>query len=250
MRMKDAGKEYQQGSLVGYFVAGYPDQKSFLEIVKESDKSGIDIFEIGFASMNPYADGTTIRNAHEKVDKDICTDMAYWHKIRKVTSKPIWVMAYKADLVDSEIYLNLAKEGLIDAIVIPDCTQEERREISIKTRPYDVNVLGMVNPAMQESEWKYCFENFRTVYLQLYSGPTGMSVDSEQYHNLFEYSQNYGAVKCFAGFGIKTPEKASHLIKKGFTGVVIGTAIIDNLNISPENLYQYIGDIKTAIKER
>ncbi len=250
MRMKDVGIEYQKGALVGYFVAGYPDRNHFLEIVKESDNSGIDIFEIGFPSFNPYADGATIRNAHEKVDKDICTKMEYWHEIREATTKPIWIMAYKADLVDSEIYLSLAKERLIDAIVIPDCTQEERKQISVKTEPYGVEVLGLANPTMEESEWKYCFENFRTVYLQLYSGPTGMSVDSEQYHNLFEYSKNYGAANCFAGFGIKTQEKASHLIKKGFTGVIIGTAIIDNLNISPENLYQYIGDIKTAIKER
>ncbi len=240
----------KNGLLVGYFVAGYPGENSFLDIVKESDRAGIDIFEIGFPSEDPYADGATIQNAHKKVNKIETTKLEYWGKIRKATQKPIWIMAYKKDLIDTDIYMGLAKEGLVDAIIIPDCTPEERKQISLNIKQYGVEVLGFANPDMKEDEWKYSFENFKIIYLQLYSGPTGMSVENDQYHDLFEYSLNYSEVKCFAGFGIKTTEKAKQLIKEGFTGVIIGTAIISNLDVSTDKLYSYISEIKTAIEVR
>lgn len=247
---RNAVIDEKNGLLVGYFVAGYPEGNSFLEIVKESDKAGIDIFEIGFPSADPYADGATIKNAHEKVDKMEATKIEYWEKIRKVTLKPIWIMAYKKDLIDTDIYMGLAKEGLVDAIVIPDCTPEERKQISVNTEKYGVEVLGFANPDMKEDEWRYSFENFKIVYLQLYTGPTGLSVENDQHHKLFDYSKGYSEVKCFAGFGIKTPEKATKLINEGFAGVIIGTAIIANLDISTDKLYSYISEIKTAIEVR
>lgn len=238
----------RSGLLVGYFVAGYPEKDQFLDILQDCDQAGIDIFEIGFPSGNPYADGITIQEAHRTVDREQCIDLGYWRQIRTATDKPIWIMAYKHDLIDTGIYLEMAKEGLVDVVVIPDCTQEERLEMNRALKSWGVEAIGFANPDMSESEWRYCFENFNTVYMQLYAGPTGMSVEAEHYHALFEYSKKYEKVKRFAGFGIKTPDKAKFLIHKGFEGVIVGTAMINNLNVSPQTLFQFIEEIKEATK--
>ncbi len=236
------------GELIGFFVAGYPDTESFLDIISESGKCGIDIFEIGFPSFNPYADGEVIKNAHAAVNAGVSKDIEYWRRIRKATNKPIWVMAYKKDFIEPQIYKDFAKEGLIDALITPDCTQEERKRISEELCHFGIRVLGFVNPDMKIEEWKDCFENFKYVYTQLYSGPTGMYVDSPQYQELLEFLLNYKEVQSFAGFGIKTPEMAQTLIEKGFAGVIIGTAMVERLNSSSEELYKFITEMKRVIK--
>lgn len=251
MKMQELLKrEEKSGLFVSFFVAGYPDSHRFLDIIEKSEKSGVDIFEIGFPSSNPYADGKIIKDAHIAVDRKICSDLNYWKKIRQSISKPIWVMAYKTDFIDTNIYLDFAKEGLADAFVLPDCTQEERKRLSVELSQYGVYVLGFANPEMSVSDWKDCFENFDHVYIQLYAGPTGMQVDSSQYHNVLEFALQYESVKSFAGFGIKTPNRVQSLIEEGFSGVVIGTAMVEKLNDSHEALYKFINEMKRVTKGR
>ncbi|PKM50011.1 MAG: hypothetical protein CVV02_13595 [Firmicutes bacterium HGW-Firmicutes-7] len=235
------------GMLVGYLVAGYPEKHDFFDIIKKCEESGMDIFEIGFPSNDPYGDGEIIQKAHKMVDREEVRQIEYWRLIRKTTSKPIWIMAYKEDFIDTKVYLNLAKEHLMDAIVIPNCSQQERQVIGKELAPYKVDVLGFVNPTMDKKEWEECFLQFSLVYLQLYSGLSGMNVESEQYEELLHEALQHEDVKPFAGFGIKTPDRAKALIKKGFTGAIVGTAMIKQLNYSAEQLYNYVSEMKKGV---
>lgn len=236
-----------KGLLVGFLVAGYTEQNEFLEILKKCETNGMDVFEIGFPSDNPYGDGDIIKKAHETVEREVVKQVAYWKKIRKSISKPIWIMAYKEDFIDTKIYLKFAKEQLMDAIVIPNCSQEERKKIGQELSFYNIDVLGFVNPSMKKEEWEECFNHFSLVYLQLYSGLSGMNVESEQYEELLNVALQYDNVRPFAGFGIKTPDRAKTLIEKGFTGVVVGTTMIEHLNHSSLQLYQYVAEMKKGV---
>jgi tryptophan synthase alpha chain len=102
---------------------------------------------------------------------------------------------------------------------------------------------------MQDSEIDECFSNTALVYQQLYSGPTGLSVVSEDYVEILNKARNYKHVKVFAGFGISTPQRVMQLLNNGFDGVIVGTAMIRKLNDSEEDLLTFIRELKASAKK-
>lgn len=235
--------------LVGYLLAGYPGRESFLKLLINCEAAGMDIFEIGFPSADPSSDGEVIQRAHQMVDELVSGDVDYWYEIRSAVSKPIWIMAYKNDLIDTGFYKILAGKGLIDALVIPDISFRERQELSEELSLYGVDVVGFVNPDMQEEELEECFSNTALVYQQLYSGPTGMSVISDDYTVILDKARKYENTKVFAGFGISTPQRVNQLLSGGFDGAIVGTAMIKRLNASEEELVAFVKELTASVKK-
>ena len=242
----------EKGKLtIGYLLAGFPEKDGFYDLLSDCEIEGLDVFEIGFPSENPVADGDVIRKAHSLVDLSIQRDLDYWKKIRASINAPIWIMAYKKDLIDSGFYKLLAQNGLADAFVIPDTSFEHRLALLNELGPLGVDVLGFVTPDMSKEEQDACFEAFPLIYQQLYSGPTGMSVETQGYEEILQRAKKYETLKIFAGFGIHTAQRAEQLLNSGFDGVIIGTAMMAKLSISKEELTSFVRDLKeTANKGR
>ena len=95
-------------SFVGFFTVGYPDKEQFFTYMKDAESCGMGIFEIGFPTDDPYADGEIIRKSYEVVDHGIREDMDFWKRLRNTVENPIWIMGYKKDLIDTGIYKKLA----------------------------------------------------------------------------------------------------------------------------------------------
>lgn len=231
----------EKGKLaIGYLLAGFPEKDGFFDILSSCESAGLDVFEIGYPSKDPSADGEVIKRSHSFVDLSIQKDLNYWRKIRETVSTPIWVMAYRKDLIDSGFYKLLAQNGLIDAFVIPDTSYEHRLVLLEELSPLGVDVLGFVTPDMGKEEQENCFSTFPLVYQQLYSGPTGMSVVTTEYEEILERAKLHKNLRVFAGFGIHSVERAAQLLESGFDGVIIGTAMISKLNISKEALTSFV----------
>lgn len=238
----------EQGrQLVGYFLIGYPGREECINILKKSQDLGVTIFEIGYPAKNAAFDGQVIKDAQKVIDKAVGTDMAYWAKLRETVSQPLWVMGYSGDLVDTGEYLEIAKQGYIDTLVIPDIDFEERTRIAKEVGEYGVDVMGFLNPKSTEAEKEAYFNNFSMIYYQMYAGPTGMNVEADGYADVLERAKKYNGAKVFAGFGINTPKRAKKLIEDGFFGVIIGTEMIKRLNKSEADLYNFIKEVKSAV---
>lgn len=235
--------------LVGYLLAGYPQKESFLKLITNCEAAGVDIFEIGFPSADPSNDGKIIQEAHHMVDDSVCNDANYWMAIRSAVTKPIWVMAYKDDLIDTGFYRILAQKELIDALVIPDINLKERQKLSEELSVYGVDIVGFVNPEMQNADLEECFSNTALIYQQLYSGPTGLPVVSDDYTRILNKARKYKNIKVFAGFGISTPQRVNQLLKSGFDGVIVGTAMIKKLNDSEQELLAFIKELTASTKK-
>lgn len=244
-KLLQSGKKF----LVGYILAGYPDNDSFFDVLEVINESKFDILEIGFPSSDPYSDGKIIADAHKAVDKQVCCSLLYWEKIRQNTTKPIWIMGYKHDLLNKDLYLQLARQNLVDGIVIPDITNEDRVHLQEKIGNTNIDIIGFSNPEMSKEELEYVFSNFSLMYEQLYVGQTGIPNEEEEYHEMLSRSLKNKDVYGFAGFGISTPEKVDTLFKEGFHGAIIGTAIVKHINISLDSLKAYLqslGETKQA----
>ena len=243
---------FQNGKkqLVAYFPAGYPDGEAFFDVVSDSEASGVTIFEIGFPALNPSLDGPVIRDALKAVDPSLVRDLAYWRKLRDTVSAPIWVIGYKEDFVESGAYKILAREGVADALVLPDISLEERRDIAAEVSAQGVDVLGFANPDMSIGEMKECLSSFPIVYYQMYLGVTGMKGTICSYARILECAHEYAGTKLLAGFGIDTPELALSLLDSGFDGVIIGTAMIERLSDSETDLLSFIRSLSRVPMER
>lgn len=234
--------------LVGYVLVGYPDCDLFLSVLDCCTKSSLDVLELGFPSRNPYRDGEVIANAHLKVDHDKACSIEYWEKIRQRTDKPIWLMAYREDFIESGIYKRFAEKGLVDAIVIPDTTFERRRELAKELSPLKIDVVGFTNPGMEEKDMDAVFKEGGLIYEQLYVGQTGCGSGNDTYLPMLKRSLKHSGVLAFAGFGIGTVEHVVSKYKNGFDGVIIGTAILKHLNESINSMDAYLKELGSAKK--
>lgn len=236
-------------SFVGFFTAGYPNTEQFYDTIKEAQMNGMGIFEIGFPSENPYADGELIKESHKQIDHKISTDISFWKKLREMIENPIWIMGYKEDLIDTGIYKILAKEKVMDAIVIPIMDIEERTKLLEELKEYEVDLLGFIGDRLEwENNYVAC-EQFPIIYQQLYSGPTGCVNNTDSYRRLLYSAKQSTNGYLFAGFGIGTVERAVGLLKDGFDGVIIGTAIIKKMNLSNQELMEFLSNLNRAVDE-
>jgi tryptophan synthase alpha chain len=158
-------------------------------------------------------------------------------------------MAYKSDLIHTGFYRILAQKKLIDALVIPDMSFQEQQKLSEELAAYGVDIVGLVNPEMQDAELEECFSNTALVYQQLYSGLTGQSVVSDDYAEILNKARKYKNIKVFAGLGISTPQRVNQLLKSGFDGAVVGTAMIKKLNDSEQELLAFIEELTASAKK-
>lgn len=233
--------------LIGYLLAGYKNEDEFIKIIKQIPYNTIDVLELGFPSINPYSDGKVISNAHTVVDKNVATSPTYWKKIRETTDYPIWLMAYKDDFITTGIYKEFAKQNLIDAIVIPDSNNEERIKLQEELKQYDVDVIGFVNPLMNEKEMGEVLSKFTFIYEQLYVGVTGSNHSETNYDEMLNYSlTKYPNTIPFAGFGLNNKEKLIEVYSKGFKGAVIGTELLKRYNESKDELFNFLIDVSRS----
>lgn len=233
--------------LVGYLIAAYPDAESFFSTARCCAEAGLDVFEIGFPSTNPYLDGEIIQQAHRTICPSISTDLSYWEKIRKSIDQPIWIMGYQKDLEKDNFYRQLAENGLVDNFVIPDMDEKDRKRLSVELEPFRVDVMSFVNAEMTDAEIDQRLQENDLIYHQLYLGPTGLSVKQDNYERILNLTKRFEDVRIFAGFGIDSPKRVRQLLENGFDGAVIGTAMVKKLNESPDSLCQFIRSIKTEI---
>lgn len=233
--------------LAGYFLASYPGAAASLELLKKAE-ADLDIFEIGYPSKNPAFDGEVISNAHNDVIKKGCPDLSYWKKLRSAITKPLWVMAYKSDFIDSGLYRTFAEEKIADAFVLPDCTDHERLLLQAELSPKGIDVIGFANAHMSIEDFKTILMNHKNIYFQLYVGKTGSAGVESDPAPYLETAKAFPGRKIFAGFGIATAEKARSLTEQGFDGVIIGTAFIKALNKSEKALFDLTSDIANAVR--
>lgn len=225
----------------GYFLANYPTEETFFNILKEVS-SQIDILELGYPSSNPELDGKIIKEASKKINIDSTRNIEFWRKIRKEVINPIWIMGYAKDLINSKFYLKLVKENLIDGILIPDISLEQQKILKNTLKGTNVDMIYFLkNDSVDDCE--RIFKENIIIYFQLLNGQTGSLLDlnNKNINICLEKKKKENFI--LGGFGINTSEKAKEVLDKGFDGIVIGSTLIEKINMSLESLNLFVQEI-------
>ena len=223
-----------------YFTAGYPDLGDTLEILKELDKAGVDMIEIGMPFSDPVADGPVIQKSSEKaLSNGMSLNLLFEQisKVREITDIPIILMGYINPVFrfGMEKFLARCNSTGIDGTIIPDLPVEEYLE-SYESLFDKHNVLNifLVSPQSPEERIKY-LDSISKGFLYVVSssattgGTSGFLKSNTDY---FEKLNNLNLKSPkLIGFGIsdnKSYDKACEFAN----GVIIGSAFIRSLDIS------------------
>ncbi|PAY10453.1 MULTISPECIES: tryptophan synthase subunit alpha [Bradyrhizobium] len=229
-------KQQGRSAFVTFVMAGDPDPKTSLDILKALPKAGADVIEIGMPFTDPMADGPSIQAAGLRALKGGMTlrkTLAMVRDFRKEdNATPIVLMGYYNPIyiygVDS--FLADAKIAGVDGLIIVDLPPEEDTELCIPAIKAGLNFIRLATPTTDDKRLPAVLANTSGfVYYVAVTGITGSAAaDSKVVGAAVARIKRHTALPVCVGFGIRTPE-AARAIAENADGSVVGTALVDAL---------------------
>ena len=225
-------KQQGRSAFVTFVMAGDPDAKTSLDILKALPKAGADVIEIGMPFTDPMADGPSIQAAGLRALKGgLRKTLAMVRDFRKEdNATPIVLMGYYNPIyiygVDG--FLTDAKTAGVDGLIIVDLPPEEDTELCIPAMKAGLNFIRLATPTTDDKRLPAVLANTSGfVYYVSITGITGSAAaDSNAVAEAVARIKRHTKLPVCVGFGIRTPETA-RAIAESANGAVVGTAIVD-----------------------
>lgn len=217
-----------------YFTAGFPNLNDTATIIKELEKSGVDMIEIGLPFSDPLADGPTIQESSTIAIENGMTTKVLFEQlkdIRKNVQIPLLIMGYFNPIMQFgvENFCKKCAEIGIDGLIIPDLPLEiYKNEYQSVFEKYNLKNIFLITPQttnerIQEiDELSDCFI-YMVSSAAVTGSQSGFGIEQTKYfkriHDLKLKNPQ------IIGFGIKdkkTFEQATEYQK----GAIIGSAFI------------------------
>lgn len=220
-----------------YFTAGYPELCDTMEIIKELDKAGVDMIEIGMPFSDPVADGPVIQRSSETaLSNGMSLNLLFEQisAVREITDIPIILMGYINPVFrfGMEKFLIKCNETGIDGTIIPDLPVDEYLEAyNSLFMKYNVLNTFLVSPQSPDERIKY-LDSISKGFLYVVSssattgGTGGFSKSNTDYFEKLN-NLNLRSPKLI-GFGI-SDNKSYNKACEFANGVIIGSAFIRSL---------------------
>lgn len=225
-----------RSAFVTFLMAGDPDPKTSLDIIKALPKAGADIIEIGMPFTDPMADGPSIQAAGLRALKAGMTLKKTLEMVRGFrkddNTTPLVLMGYYNPIyiygVDK--FLVDAKSAGVDGLIIVDLPPEEDTELCLPAMKAGLNFIRLATPTTDDKRLPAVLANTSGfVYYVAITGITGSaSADSNVVGEAVARIKRHTKLPVCVGFGIRTPE-AARAIAANANGAVVGTALVDAL---------------------
>src|SRR5881392_2764437 len=237
-RFADVKRE-GRAALVTFTMAGDPDTKTSLEIMKALPKAGADVIELGMPFTDPMADGPAIQagglralNAGQSMIKTLGMIRAF----RKGDdATPIVLMGYYNPIYIYGVtkFLADAKSAGVDGLIVVDLPPEEDEELCLPALKAGVNFIRLATPTTDDKRLPAVLANTSGfVYYVSITGITGSaSANAATVGEAVGRIKRHTKLPVCVGFGIRTPE-AARGIAQNADGAVVGTALVEALRAS------------------
>ena len=217
-----------------YFTAGFPKIDDTLKIIKELDKSAVDMIEIGLPFSDPLADGPTIQKSSEKaLSNGMTTDLLFnqLKDLRKISDIPVVIMGYFNPILQYGIekFCSNCKRVGIDGLIIPDLPadifKKKYKNIFDKHR---LNMMFLITPQTSNKRINL-IDNLSKGFIYMVSSysVTGVKESFDKYQ--IEYFKRIKQLKLsnplLIGFGISNNNTFKSACQNS-NGAIIGSAYI------------------------
>jgi tryptophan synthase alpha chain len=228
-----------RSAFVTFVMAGDPDPKTALDIIKALPKAGADMIEIGMPFTDPMADGPSIQAAGLRALKAGMTLRKTLELVRGFRkdddATPLVLMGYYNPIYiyGVEKFLVDAKAAGVDGLIIVDLPPEEDTELCIPAMKAGLNFIRLATPTTDDKRLPAVLANTSGfVYYVAVTGITGSaSADANVVGEAVARIKRHTKLPVCVGFGIRTPEAARAIAEKA-DGSVVGTALVDALKAS------------------
>jgi len=255
-KLKSEGRK----AFVAYITAGDPDLAATGRLVREFDRNGVDVIELGVPFSDPVADGPVNQEAamraleHGVTVGDILDTV---RDIRRDCDVPIIFFTYYNTVLNhglERFVADAATAGLDGALVL-DLPPEEAREYKRLMDAAGLATIFLVSPVTPGDRLKMIASNATGfVYYVSQMGVTGerdaVAVDLSDHIALIRSRTDTPVV---VGFGISTPEHVRE-VSRYADGVVVGSSIVRRIGESggsegfETEVGRFVGTLTTALK--
>ena len=217
-----------------YFTAGFPDINDTLKIIKELDKSQVDIIEIGLPFSDPLADGPTIQKSSEKaLSNGMTTNLLFdqLKDLRKISDIPVVIMGYFNPILQYGIekFCSNCKDVGIDGLIIPDLPADIfKKNYKIIFEKYKLNMMFLITPQTSNERINLIDDLSKGfIYMVSSYSVTGAKDSFDKYQ--IEYFKRIKKLNLsnplLIGFGISN-KKTFQAACQNSNGAIIGSAYI------------------------
>jgi tryptophan synthase alpha chain len=232
-------KREGRAALVTFTMAGDPDTKTSLAILKELPRAGADVIELGMPFTDPMADGPAIQagglralNAGQDMDKTLGMVRAF----RKGDdATPIVLMGYYNPIYIYGVdrFLKDVKAAGVDGLIIVDLPPEEDEELCLPALKAGLNFIRLSTPTTDDKRLPAVLANTSGfVYYVSITGITGAAApDVSKVTEAVARIKRHTKLPVAVGFGVRTAKQA-RAIAAGAEGVVVGSALVNAIKDS------------------
>lgn len=219
-------------ALIPFITVGDPDTASTVDIIKELERSGADIVELGVPYSDPLADGPVIQRASERALKNKITIVECIETASKAreagVEMPFILFTYFNPVLQFglERFFELLKQKEISGLIIPDLPIEEDAEVRALAEASGIHLIPLVAPTSKDRIQRIVSKAKGFVYCVSSLGVTGMR--SDFHSSVDEFLQTVreaSDVPIAIGFGISSREQVQRFSEQ-CDGVVVGSAIV------------------------
>ncbi len=248
-RVRSEGKK----AFIPYVMSGDPSLEKTAELVLLFEECGADIVELGVPFSDPLADGPTIQRSAERALKsgttlkDVISLVA---RLRGRTNIPLVIMTYFNPVYryGEERFITDAKNAGVDGVIVPDLPPEEAGSFIRTSRRHQLDTIFLIAPTSTEHRIKKVIASSTGfIYYVALTGTTGATLLLDGSMDiLIAHVRKYTDSPVAVGFGVSTPDNASHVARLS-DGVIVGSAIIKRIHENPETLRDYLLSLRQAI---
>lgn len=227
-------KREGRAALVTYTMAGDPNTKTSLEILKALPKAGADVIELGMPFTDPMADGPAIQAGGLRAlqaGQNMIKTLGMIRAFRKGDdTTPIVLMGYYNPIYIYGVtrFLADAKSAGVDGLIVVDLPPEEDEELCLPALKAGLNFIRLATPTTDDKRLPAVLANTSGfVYYVSITGITGSAApDADKVHAAVARIKRHTQLPVVAGFGVRTAKQA-RAIAQGAEGVAVGSALVN-----------------------
>jgi tryptophan synthase alpha chain len=218
--------------LMPFFVCGYPDPETFVDLCVAAQENGASVLEVGLPFSDPVMDGPVIADAtHEVLARGFRVDDALrlLDQVRQRCSIPIVAMTY-TNLAFQRGYDRFAAQLVgagVNGIILPDLSVEDAQphlDACTSHALATVFIASQTSPPPRVAALAAASTGF--VYAASLLGVTGVRQDlNVNAKDLVATIREATDLPVAVGIGVSTPEHAAEVATYA-DGVIVGSALV------------------------
>lgn len=257
----------EEGGLITYVTAGYPELAYTPQIVDVLVEGGADIIELGIPFSDPIADGPTIQKATTKALAVGTTPKKVLKMVEEIKGKnrqpPVVILTYYNPIfrMGTKNFFESAKASGVDGVIVPDLPIEEASEYKENAEKNEVDTIFLVAPSTPTERLRKIVEKTSGfLYLVSVYGVTGARNEVQDYtikmiRKTLQITRE--KIPLAVGFGISKPEHVKTIVENGADAAIVGSELVKIIEKKCsdeeemfETLKEYTNQLKKATKRK